>query len=124
MSGHYHEVQKELRGPTRSLRHAIPDTWAAFGTLHQNALKDGVLARRDKELVALAIAVTSQCDGCIAAHARGAAEAGATEEQVAEVLGVCLLMAGGPASIYGPRAWEAFEEFRSAGSELSSVAAG
>jgi alkylhydroperoxidase/carboxymuconolactone decarboxylase family protein YurZ len=52
-----------------------------------------------------------QCDGCIAYHAKAAARRGATPEEVAEVLGVALLMDGGTASVYGPRAWDAYREF-------------
>jgi AhpD family alkylhydroperoxidase len=74
-------------------------------------MQSGSLSRVTKELIALAIAVTTQCDGCIASHASAAARQGATSEEVAEALGVALLMAGGPASVYGPRAWEAFHEF-------------
>jgi AhpD family alkylhydroperoxidase len=63
----------------------------------------------------LAIAVSKQCDGCIASHARGAAKAGATEAEVAEMLGVTILMNGGPGTVYGPRALAAFKEFADAG---------
>jgi AhpD family alkylhydroperoxidase len=59
----------------------------------------------------LAIAVVKQCGGCIAYHAKGAARRGATAEEVAEALGVALLMDGGTASVYGPRAWDAYREF-------------
>ncbi|MEZ5140744.1 MAG: carboxymuconolactone decarboxylase family protein [Acidimicrobiales bacterium] len=52
-----------------------------------------------------------QCDGCISYHARAAAKAGATHAEVAEALGVALLMDGGTASVYGPRAFDAFCEF-------------
>ncbi len=61
--------------------------------------------------MALTIAVVKQCDGCIAYHAKAAARRGATPEEVAEALSVALLMDGGTASVYGPRAWEAFQEF-------------
>ncbi len=114
--GHYHDVIDELKGPTRDLRRAIPDTWAGFGQLHANAVADGVLPGRVKELMALAIAVVKQCDGCIAYHAKAAAQKGATAEEVAEALGVALLMDGGTASVYGPRAMSAFAEFAEAAS--------
>lgn len=107
----YTDVIDELKGPTRSLRQAIPETWGAFGELHQSAVAEGDVPARLKELVALAIAVVKQCDGCIAYHAKAAARRGATPEEVAEVLGVALLMDGGTASVYGPRAWEAYQEF-------------
>lgn len=55
--------------------------------------------------------MSKQCDGCIASHARGAARAGATLEEAAEAIGVAILMNGGPATVYGPRAYAAFSEF-------------
>ena len=64
-----------------------------------------------KELMALAIAVVKQCDGCIAYHAKAAVGRGATAAEVADALGVALLMDGGTASVYGPRAWAAYHEF-------------
>jgi AhpD family alkylhydroperoxidase len=64
-----------------------------------------------RELIALAIAVTTECDGCIAAHARGAAGRGATAQEVAEALGVAIAMNGGPGSVWAPRAYAAFQEF-------------
>jgi AhpD family alkylhydroperoxidase len=108
----HHAVIDELRAPTRELRQAIPEAWAAFTDLHQAAVSDGAVPTRIKEAVALALSVSNGCDGCIAFHARAAARAGATPEEVAEVLAVTLLMNGGPATIYAPRAWEAFQQFR------------
>lgn len=107
----YQETLNQLRGPTLSLRRAQPETWAGFKQLHDSAMADGSLPRRVKELIALAIAVVKGCDGCIASHAKGAARNGASAAEVSEALSVAMLMDGGPATVYGPRAWEAFEEF-------------
>ncbi|HEX5366203.1 MAG TPA: carboxymuconolactone decarboxylase family protein [Acidimicrobiales bacterium] len=101
----------DLREPTRSLRHAIPGTWAGFVAMHDSALQDGAVSAGLKEAVALAIAVVKRCDGCISYHARAAARAGASPEEVAEILGVALVMDGGTASVYGPVAWDAYGEF-------------
>lgn len=108
---HYHEVQAALRPQVRELRQLIPDVWGSFAELYRNSMSSGELDASMKELIALAISVVEGCDGCIAAHARGAARNGATRQQVAEALGVTLLMDGGPASVYGPRALAAFDEF-------------
>jgi AhpD family alkylhydroperoxidase len=62
-------------------------------------------------VIALVIAVKAECDGCITYHARGAAAKGAAPEQVAEALGVALLMMGGPGTTWAPRAWEAYQEY-------------
>jgi AhpD family alkylhydroperoxidase len=109
--GEAQEVLDSLRGPARSLRDAAPEAWAGFAALHHAALADGVLPGHVKELMALVIAVSKECDGCIASHARAAARKGATAEQVAEAISVAILMNGGPATVYGPRAWAAFNEF-------------
>jgi AhpD family alkylhydroperoxidase len=109
--GHFHDVQTELREPARRLREQIPDVIGGYAALQRSVMVDGLLTARFKELIALAIAVTRECDGCIAAHARGAASRGATEPEVAEAMGVAVLMNGGPATVWGPRALEAFREF-------------
>ena len=97
--------------PTRSLSRAIPDTWGGFAQLHRAAVAEGALPARVKELLALVVAVVKRCDGCIAYHAKAAARQGATEAEVADALGVALLMDGGTASVYGPRALQAYQEF-------------
>jgi AhpD family alkylhydroperoxidase len=117
----HHDVIDALRGPTRELRRQIPETWGAFGELHAAAVRDGALPGRVKELMALLVAVVKRCDGCIAYHAKAAARAGATHEEVAETLGVALLMDGGTATVYGPRAWAAFEEFATERAEVGAV---
>ena len=107
----YGEVMADLRDPTRRLRQAIPETWRGFAHLHDAAMADGALPPAIKELMALVVAVVKRCDGCIAYHAHAAARLGASETEVAEALGVALLMDGGTASVYGPRALQAFCEF-------------
>ncbi len=109
--GHYHDIAADLREPSKSLRAAMPEVYSAFGALHQAASGDGALSGKTKELIALTISVVKQCDGCIANHAKAAAKQGATPEEVADALGVAFLMDGGPATVYGPRAWAAFHEF-------------
>ena len=105
------ENQKELIGLGRRLREAIPDVYAGYAQLHSASMGDGALPARFKELIALAISVTQECDGCVVAHARAAARRGATAQEVAETMGVAILMNGGPGTVYGPRAYAAFEEF-------------
>ena len=121
-SAGYQDVIADLSGPTRELRSAAADAWGGFTALHKAAVAEGILPARVKELMALVVAVVKQCDGCIAYHAKAAARRGATTEEVAEALSVALLMDGGTASVYGPRAWQAYQEF--AGSPTPSVTPG
>jgi AhpD family alkylhydroperoxidase len=110
---HAHELAEELTAKGRALREAIPGVFSGYAELSRAALADGALAARAKELIALAIAATRECDGCIAAHARGAHLAGATPAEVAEAMGVVIRMNGGPGTVWGPRALAAFQEYAS-----------
>ena len=62
----------DLRQPVKDLREQIPQVFRGYAALSANALGDGALDAKTKELIALAIAVTKQCDGCIASHAPSA----------------------------------------------------
>jgi AhpD family alkylhydroperoxidase len=107
---HVHEVSEELRPKVRVLRELIPEVFSGYAAIARAAMTDGALTDRQKELIALAVSATRECDGCIAAHARGARKAGATREEVAEAMGVVIMMNGGPGTVWGPRAFTAFEE--------------
>ncbi|WP_121253080.1 carboxymuconolactone decarboxylase family protein [Nocardioides ferulae] len=116
MTTHEHgkAVLDSLRPLHRDLRQAVPDVYKGFGELHKAAFAPGELDVAVKELIAVAIGVVEGCDGCIASHAQAAVKAGATRQQAAEAIGVTFLMKGGPATIYGPRAYNAFCEFADA----------
>ena len=109
---HNHEIREELRQPALDLRKGIPEVMKAFGELSRAAMVEGELSSLTKELIALSIAATRECDGCVVAHARGVARHGGTEAQVAEAMGVVILMNGGPGTVWGPRALRAFNEAR------------
>lgn len=115
MTEHSHDhgrgVLADLAPLGRDLRALIPGVYDGFGAMHSAAFGDGVIDKKTKELLALAIAIAVRCDGCIASHARGAAKHGATEAEVAETIGVAIAMSGGPGTVYGPRALAAFREF-------------
>lgn len=113
MDSHSHGpgVMSDLIPLARDLRHDIPEVMKAFAGLHAAVMNPGALDTKTKELMALSLAVGLRCDGCVAAHARGAATQGASEAEVAEAIGVAVLMTGGPATVYGPRALAAYKEF-------------
>jgi AhpD family alkylhydroperoxidase len=113
-STHGKTVLRDLSPLHRRLRGSIPDVYRGFSELHQAAFAAGALDVKTRELIALAIGVVEGCDGCIASHAQAAAHAGATRQEAAEAIGVTFLMKGGPATIYGPRAFDAFCEFADA----------
>lgn len=110
-SAHGRAVLNDLGPLHRNLRQAIPDVYRGYAELTKASFADGALDRKTKELIALAIGVVEGCSGCIASHSQAAAQAGATRQEVAEAIGVTFLMRGGPATVYGSRAYDAFCEF-------------
>lgn len=109
---HGRDVIDGLREPAIQLRKLIPEVYQGFAATGKAAVAPGALDTKTKELIALALGISQKCDGCIATHARAVARAGATEQEVAEAIGVAILLDGGPATVYGPRAFSAFKEFQ------------
>lgn len=112
----YPEVAKQISADAARLTRAHPQALKAFRELGAATYADGALARKTKELIALAISVSARCDGCIAFHSHSALKAGATREEVVEAIGVALQMGGGPSMVYGAEALRAFDEFAEQGS--------
>jgi len=105
------EVLNEFQANMPKLAKAIPQVADDFTKkLMPDALKDGVLSVKQKELIALGIAICATCDYCIAIHVKKCFEAGATKEEIAETCGVAILMGGGPALTYSAFAMKAIEE--------------
>jgi AhpD family alkylhydroperoxidase len=72
-----------------------------FGALHRHAVgNEGILSSRIRELIAVGIAVTSGCEGCITLHVKAALQAGASPQEIMEGIGVAILMGGGPAMVH------------------------
>jgi AhpD family alkylhydroperoxidase len=79
-----------------AVTHAVPATMAAFETFADTALADGALPRKVKELIAVAVALTTQCPYCIEIHGKEARALGADDAELAEVaLVAAAIRAGG-----------------------------
>jgi len=112
MNKDYPAYRKHLQRSIADLRKRIPGTMAGFGQLHQESMKAGALNEKEKELIALAIGITSRCDGCITFHTHEALAHGASTEEINETIGVAISMGGGPALMYAAHAIEALEQFQ------------
>ena len=110
MSTDWTETLKGMSRSTGALASAAPETMKAFGALAGAATKDGALDKKTKELMAIAISICIRCEGCIAYHMHSALKAGASREEVVEAIGVAVEMGGGPSTVYGSKALEAYEQ--------------
>ena len=74
-----------------------------------------MLDEKTKELIAVAIAVATRCDGCIGFHVKALVRLGATKEELNETLNMSVYLGGGPSLMYAANALAAFEEFSATG---------
>lgn len=85
-----------------------PKMLQAYGALEQAAAAEALDAKT-RELIALAVAITTRCESCISVHAAAAAKAGATESEIAGALATAISLNAGAAYTYALRALEAVE---------------
>ncbi len=108
---YYREITRSIGAYAAEMRRQAPEVMQGFGALAKAATAPGAVDARTKELIALAIGVAPRCDGCIGFHAKALAEMGASRQEVAETLGMCVYMGGGPALMYAADALRAFDQF-------------
>ena len=88
--------------PLGDLAGGMGDAFVAFD--HAVFSGPGELPRKYRELIALGVALTTQCDGCLKAHARAAVEHGATEEEIAETTYITAALRAGGGIVHGIKA--------------------
>lgn len=98
-----------LRARGKELQGLHPELMKGFGALSRGASTTRHLDAKTRELIALAVAVTTRCEGCIDAHARKAKAAGASKEEVSEALGVAIALNAGAALTYSLHVLDALD---------------
>lgn len=83
-----------------------PELFAGFARISKVATTGGAFSSAQRELIAVAIAVSKGCEDCIAYHVDAAVKHGATEADLVEALEVAVEMGGGPSVMYGAKALE------------------
>jgi AhpD family alkylhydroperoxidase len=78
-----------------------PKAMEGFAALDKAAMADGVIPKKYKELMAIAVASTTQCPYCIAIHKEAAIKAGVTDEEFAEATFVAAALRAGAAVTHG-----------------------
>ena len=111
MAKNYLDITKQISSGIRALRKDIPDVMAGFSAIAQAAGKDGALDKKTKELVALGIAISTRCDGCIGFHTEALVKLGCTRAEFEETLGMAVYMGGGPSLMYAGDAMTAWEQY-------------
>ncbi|KQV65343.1 carboxymuconolactone decarboxylase family protein [Rhizobium sp. Root1220] len=103
------EYRTQLLGRIGEIAKVAPDTIRGYQTLSSAGQKTNHLDPKQRELIALAVAVSLRCDGCIVVHTTEAKKLGATNEEIAEALGVAIAVNAGAALVYSARVMDAAE---------------
>ena len=106
----YRELTRSVSRNLATLRRDTPDVMKAFSEMAAAATRDGVLDKKTKEFIALALGVAAHCDACIGFHVQALVKLGATKAELEETLGMAVYMGGGPSLMYSANAMAAFEE--------------
>jgi len=107
------EYERQIFAAIGEIGKISPETVHACMSLSSAGEKTGVLDPKTRELIALAVAVTKQCDGCIAIHTDAAVKKGATREEIVEALGVAIAVNAGTAMVYSCRVLDAYKAMHS-----------
>ncbi|MEJ0060403.1 MAG: carboxymuconolactone decarboxylase family protein [Terricaulis sp.] len=99
--------RRQLGENVKELGKLSRDTVKGYAALSNAGRQADVLGAKTRELIALAVAVTVRCDGCIATHVEAAKKHGATREEIAEALGVAIAVNAGAALVYSARVLDA-----------------
>ena len=111
MKTNYSGFLKETMERISNYEKANPELMGAFFNLHQIGGKPGALSSKHKDLIALGISISTKCEGCIAMHTTDALKHDATANEIVETIGTAIYMGGGPAVVYGAKAFDILKEF-------------
>ena len=103
----WNDYHKQIGARLGDLMKATPDTVRGYQMLSAANSATTLLGEKTRQLISLAVAVTTRCDGCIVVHTEAALKAGATQEEIGEALGVAVAMNAGAALIYSSRVMDA-----------------
>src|SRR5215470_1998015 len=90
----------------KTMGQLAPEAFAAFVKFDEAAFAGGVIPLKYKELMAVAVALTTQCPYCIEIHSKKAKTAGATEQELAEATLIAAALRAGGAITHGTHALE------------------
>ena len=109
----------QLASTIAEIGRAAPDLVKGYRTIVESRAKTGALDANTRELVALAVAVTVRCDGCIATHVEQARKHGATRDEIADALGIAVMVNAGATLVYSARTMDAFHAAEEAATPAS-----
>ena len=104
----WNEYQKQIQQQIAEIGRSNREIVKGYRELANSGNATNLLGGKVRELIALAVAVTRQCDGCIITHTDAAIKHGATKEEIIEALSVSVAVNAGAALIFSSRVIDAY----------------
>ncbi len=104
----WNDYQQQVQAMVAEMGRSSLGTVRGYSELSDAGAKRDLLGAKTRELIALAVAVTRQCDGCIVIHTDAALKHGATRDEIAEALGVAVAVNAGAALVSSTRVPDAY----------------
>jgi AhpD family alkylhydroperoxidase len=117
----WNAYRDQINSAVKEISVANPDIVKAYAGFHHANTKSTRLDAKTRELIALGVAISLRCDGCINAHTDAAIKAGATKEEIVDALGVAIMVNAGAAMVYSARTIDAYDAKTRGASALSST---
>jgi len=109
MTCHYHEPENLKL--LKEMKNEAPEEFRAWADLDRiTAREDGAIPRKYRELIALAVALNTQCVYCIEIHTKKAKKAGASKKEIAEAVFIASALRAGAATTHGTLAFKFFDQ--------------
>lgn len=108
------EKMAEQRAMNKELSKLVPETLKGFMALEHGATANGVLGAKEKEFIALGIAIGVRCEPCIAFHVQALKKHGGTREELGDICAMAVTMGGGPSLMYASKALAIWDELAAA----------
>jgi AhpD family alkylhydroperoxidase len=105
------QYRKQVLAGVKDMAQLSPGTVKGYVALGAAGAETTLLGAKMREPIALAVAVTARCDGCITVHAEAALRHGATKDEISEALGVAVAVNAGVAFVYSTRVMDAVKEY-------------
>lgn len=106
----YADKITDMRRELRNLNALVPEAAKGFGALSKGVKENGSLGVKEKEFIALGMSVILRCEPCINFHVEALMKAGATREELGDVLAMAIQMGGGPGLMYAGHALACWDE--------------
>lgn len=105
----------QVKGRAGDFAKRAPEAMKGYAALASSGDKAKLLDPKTRELIALAVAVTTRCDGCIASHVEAAIKYGVSADEISEAMGVAIALNAGAALVYTTRVLDCYEQMSGSG---------